>query len=250
MNKLLVLIAFTITLNSHAQIINTESLRMVTDTIGWSGSAGLHVSFIKNTKEIFRIKTKTHVQYKHVKHLLLLMNDISFERADGSDFVNKGVQHLRYNYRFHKRLAWELFLQNQYNAISKIDYRRLAGTGFRYKCSQSDKFKVYLGSLIMYENEKTLEIPAARHQDWRNSTYLSFSLYLNENISIISTTYYQPILKKFSDYRVSHQSAFNFKIYKNLSFKTSFNFTYDASPVLGIPNREYELTNGFTYSFK
>ncbi len=83
MNKLLVLIAFTITLNSHAQIINTESLRMVTDTIGWSGSAGLHVSFVKNTKEIFRIKTKTHVQYKHVKHLLLLMNDISFERADG-----------------------------------------------------------------------------------------------------------------------------------------------------------------------
>ena len=101
----------------------------------------------------------------------------------------------------------------------------------------------------MYENEKTTESPSITHQDWRNSTYLSFSFYFTDNISFISTTYYQPMLREFSDYRIAHQSALAFKILKNLSFKTAFNFTYDANPVVGIPQKEYELTNGLVYSF-
>jgi len=233
----------------QSQIINTESLRMVTDTSGWSGSIGLNVGFAKNVKELFKIKNNIHVQYKNREHLVLFMNKISFERADDADFVNKGVQHLRYNYRFHPKLAWETFLQNQYNAISKIDYRRLAGTGFRYKLTKSEKYKAYLGSLAMYEYEKTTETIPVYHKDWRNSTYLSFSFYFNENISLISTTYYQPLLEDFLDYRVAHQSALALKIIKNLSFKTAFNFTYDTFPVAGIPNKEYELTNGLVYTF-
>ena len=216
MKKLLWLV-FLSSFTTHSQIINTESLRMVTDTSGWSGSIGLNVGFAKNVKELFKIKNDIHVQYKTPKHLVLFMNKIGFERADGDDFVNKGVQHLRYNYRFHRQLSWEAFAQNQYNAISKIDYRRLAGTGFRYKLSKSEKYKAYLGSLAMYEYEKTTEIPVEFHKDWRNSTYLSFSFYFTKNISLISTTYYQPLFEDFKDYRVSHQSALALKILKNLS---------------------------------
>ncbi len=248
MKKILCLFMF-VSFSLHSQIINTESLRMVTDTSGWSGSIGLNVGFAKNVKELFNVRNNIHIQYKNPKHLVLFMNKISFDRADGADFVNKGVQHLRYNYRIYKRLSWEAFLQNQYNALSKIDYRRLVGKGFRYKLSTSEKYKGYLGSLVMYENEKTTEAPAIYHKDWRSSTYMSFSLYFTDNISLISTTYYQPMLSEFSDYRVAHQSALAFKILKNLSFKTTFNFTYDAFPVLGIPQKEYELTNGLVYSF-
>ncbi len=249
MKRILILLLFA-TLATQAQIINTESLRMVTDTSGWSGSVSLNLGFAKNVKEIFRIRNKIHVQYKMPKHLVLFMNDIGFDRADGADFVNKGVQHLRYNYRFHKKLSWEAFLQNQYNAISKIDYRRLAGTGLRWKMTTSEKYKLYLGSLIMYENERTKEETPILYKDWRNSTYLSLSFYFNKNISMISTTYYQPMFEVLSDYRVSHQSAVFFKVLKNLSFKTAFNFTYDAFPVEGIPNKEYELINGLVYTFK
>jgi len=241
--------ALLVSFTSQSQIINTESLRMVTDTSGWSGSIGLNVGFAKNVKELFKIKNKIHVQYKNPKHLILFMNNIGFDRADGADFVNKGAQHLRYNYRFHPKISWETFVQNQYNAISKIDYRRLAGTGFRYKLSKWEKYKAYIGSLAMYEHEKTTEVPVVTHKDWRNSSYLSFSFYFTKNISLVSTTYYQPLFEDFKDYRISHQSALALKILKNLSFKTAFNFTYDAFPVIGIPNKEYELTNGLVYSF-
>lgn len=247
--KNLFLILILVSYNLQAQIINTESLRMVTDTTGWSGSLGANVSFSKNVRELFKIKNHVHVQYKTPKHLVLFMNNIGFEQADGADFVNKGVQHLRYNYKIKSRLNWEVFVQNQYNAVSKIEYRRLLGTGPRFKISKSDKYKMYLGSLVMYEEEKTKEDMAVLHQDWRNSSYFSFSFFFTDKIKLISTTYYQPILTQFLDYRVAHQSAFLMKIYKNLSFKTSFNFTYDAFPVAGIPKQDYEISNGLIYKF-
>lgn len=177
------------------------------------------------------------------------MNDIGFNRIDGANFVNKGVQHLRYNYKLHPKVSFEVFVQNQYNAISKIDYRRLAGAGFRYKLSKSEKYKAYIGSLLIYETEKTKEATSVLHEDWRNSSYLSFSFYFNENIRLISTTYYQLQLYQFSDYRVSHQNAIAIKIFKNLAYKTAFNYTYDAVPVVGIPNISYSLTNGLVYAF-
>ncbi len=249
MMKKFFLLVFLAGFTAQSQIINTESLRMVTDTSGWSGSISLHIGFVKNVSELFKVSNKIHVQYKTGKQLILFMNDIGFERADGANFINKGVQHLRYNYKIRPRITWEAFLQNQYNAISKIDYRRLAGTGLRFKLSTHEKYKAYLASLLMYENEKTTETPAIISRDWRNSSYFSFSFYFNKNVSLISTTYYQPKLRQFSDYRVAHQSALSFTIFKNLAFSTAFNFTYDAFPVAGIPKKQYELINGLVYSF-
>ncbi len=87
-------------------------------------------------------------------------------------------------------------------------------------------------------------------RDFRGSTYLSFSLYPTETLSIISTSYYQPRLDKFNDYRFSSNTSILFEIYKNLAFKTNFNFNYDAFPVSdAIPQTQFELTNGILYSF-
>lgn len=249
MKKIFLIVSLFSILYTKAQIINVESLRMVTDTTGWAGSIHLNVSFAKNVKELFKVSNKVHVQYKTPKHLFLFMNSIGFDRADDADFVNKGVQHLRYNFRFHSKWTWEAFLQNQYNAVSKIEYRRLAGSGLRWKMTDSEKYKIYLGSLIMYENEKTKETSVHKYYDWRNSTYLSFSFYFNDKTSLVSTTYFQPKFGNASDVRIAHESRFSIKIFKNLAYNTSFEYTYDALPVAGIPKRDYELKNGLAYTF-
>lgn len=247
---ILMVILLFVTKSIQSQVINAESLRMVNDTTGWAGSVRLNFGFSKNVTEVINLKNKIHVQYKAKKHLIMFINKISFEKAADAEFVNKGVQHLRYNYRMKPKLALELFLQNQYNEISKIDFRELAGAGFRYKLSKSEKYKVYLGSLIMHEYEKELNDLRTTNRDWRNSSYMSFSFYFNKQISLISTTYYQPKLTDFSDFRISHQSALNITIVKNLAFNLAFNYTYDAFPVIGIPKTAYDITNGIVYKFK
>ena len=239
-----------LSIGAKAQIINTEALRMVTDTTGWAGSVSLNVGLVKNVKELVQIRNRIHVQYKRKKHLFLFMNTLGFYRADGANFVNKGAQHVRYNYRFHPRLAWEAFIQNQYNSISKIAFRRLVGSGIRFKITTDEKHKTYLGSLIMYEKEKSTDEVALVTSTFRNSTYFSFSFFFKNGISWVSTTYYQPDLTFFKDYRIAHQSSFKARIYKNLSYKTDFLFTYDVFPVAGIPKMQYALTNGLVWKFQ
>lgn len=250
MRKLFIILFFLGSL-SQAQVINVETLRKSSDTTKWTGSVSLDISLIKNTNDIFRIANKAHIQYKDSMNLWLFVNDLNLQKIEGNSLVNRGTQHLRYNRKISKKVKWEAFIQSQYDAISDINIRALVGTGPRFKLSENDNYKFYLGTLVMYEYEKASEgIPDRLQQDVRGSTYLSFSIYPAETISIISTSYYQPRVDKFKDYRISSNTSLLFKILDDLAFKTTFNYFFDAVPVSdAIPKTQYELTNGLLYTF-
>lgn len=172
-----------------------------------------------------------------------------FQKISGERFENSGIQHLRYNNKWTNRLTWEIFAQTQYNKVSKIDFRGLVGTGPRLKLTTSEEYKFYLGTLLMYEHEELDDGVTPIQRDVRGSVYLSFSLYPTSNISLISTTYYQPKLSTFSDYRISSQSSFRVGLYKNFDLLLRYTFTYDAMPAFEIPNSQYDFTTGIAYSF-
>jgi putative salt-induced outer membrane protein YdiY len=249
MKKLCVYIFILSTTASFAQVLNVESLRKVTDTSGWSGSASVNFAIKRNVNDFFTISSNIHVQYKMNKHLVLFKNDIDFQKIEGEKFSNSGIQHVRYNYRFHDRIAWEVFLQGQYNKVSLIDFRGLAGTGPRFKLTPFENYKFYLGTLVMYEHEEVSDGVTPLQRDFRGSFYLSFSLFPTDRIAVVSTTYYQPELSEFSDYRIANESSILIDLFTNFAFKTSYTFIYDVFPAVGIPNSQYNLTTGFTYSF-
>tara|TARA_R110002124_G_scaffold84681_1_gene220256 strand:- start:3426 stop:4154 length:729 start_codon:yes stop_codon:yes gene_type:complete len=232
-----------------AQIINVESLRHVSDSSKWSGSASLDLGLIKNTNSIFRITNRIRLQYNTEKNLFLFINDINLQKIEDNSFVNRGIQHFRYNRKLGDRIKLEAFVQSQYDAISDIKFRGLLGLGPRFKLSKNENFRYYLGTLFMYEHEETLERSINILRDFRGSAYLSCSLYPTENLSIVSTTYYQPLIKQFSDFRISSEASLAFKIFENLAFRTSFSYNFDANPIANIPKTQYELTNGIIYSF-
>jgi len=250
MSKLSYLIFF-LSFSGVSQVVNIETLRKASDSTTWTGSVSLYVSLIKNKNDIFRIANKAHVQYNDQTNLWLFVNDLNLEKVEGNSLVNRGTQHLRYNRKITDRVKWEAFGQVQYDAISQIDFRGIIGTGPRFKLSKNENYLFYLGTLIMYEYEKASNVVSDRIQkDVRGSAYLSFSLYPTETISIISTSYCQPKLDGFSDYRLSSNTSILFEIFKDFAFKTNFNYFYDAFPVSSsIPKTQFELTNGLIYSF-
>lgn len=244
-------IVFTYFHFSFGQVINIESMRKATDSAKWTGSVSLDFGLIKNTSKVFRVASKAFVQYNNKKQLWLFINDLNFQKIEGNSFVNKGTQHLRYNYTIAPKTKIEAFAQAQYDAISEIDFRGLLGVGPRFKLTTNDNYKVYIGTLVMYEYEKASDVVTERIQrDVRASTYLSFSLYPTENITIVSTSYFQPKLESFADYRIANDTSLILKLFDNLAFKSSFSYNYDAKPVIeSIPKTQYELTNGLLYTF-
>lgn len=247
--KVTILLIFMSSIFLSSQIVNVENLRRVADTSSWSGYAKLNINITKNTNKIFGVSNRIRLQYKKDQHLWLFINDIDFSEANGTKLVNRNSQHLRYNKSFHPKITWEAFMQSQSDEISDIKFRGLIGTGFRFKLSNSKKYKWYLGSLIMFERENSFSETEIINNDWRNSSYFSFKLYPKENITIVSTSYFQPKLNQFSDYRISSQTTLSFKVLKNLSFTSTFTYLLDSFPVAGIVKEQYKLTNGLLYSF-
>ncbi len=189
------------------------------------------------------------MQYKtsNNRGLWLFLGNFNFLKIGKSRFLSDGLLHLRYNRKVNEWLRWEVFGQFQNNELTQIDSRLLLGTGPRFKIVSKNKFRLYAGSLMMFEKEKESTIPPLKHTDWRNSSYLSFTWLPLHSLELISTTYFQPLLKKFSDYRVLNQVAFRVKATPHFSLSMKWNYLHDRNPAGTAPATTYHFATGFTY---
>jgi hypothetical protein len=248
-NILLLFILFFCSLSVTAQIVNTESARMQSDTVGWLGSVGAAFCLTQNTEKIFQVNVEAHLQYKtsNDKGLWLILGNHGFLKVGDSKFVADDLLHIRYNRKVNEWLRWEFFGQYQNNMVTQIDSRMLFGTGPRFKLIKKPKFRLYSASLFMYEREKEKTSPVIKHSDVRNSSYVSFTFLPKDNIELISTTYFQPLLKQFSDYRILNQIAFGIKASPHFSLELKWNYLHDRFPAGSAPRTTYFFATGLKY---
>ena len=232
---------------SFGQIINVENKRLTDDKEGFVGTFDLGLNLIKNTAQILQFNNNLHLQYSKENHTYLLLNDISFAQKEGEeDWLNKGHQHLRYIY-LNKKLGFEGFIQHQYDKAQKIQFRMLMGVGARWQLVKNDSLQFAMGFSSMNEYENPID--ADPFVQIRLSHYLSFAFQVNENISLSTTNYYQPLLATWSDYRISSQTALKLALNKQFEFKIAGNFTYDSQPAEAVPLLNYHVVNGVSYKF-
>lgn len=249
MRYFLIFLFLGVSISAYTQILNAESLRKVTDTSGWSGSISAEFAVKRNVNDFVIIGSDIHLQYKMNNHLVLFKNDLDFLKIEGNDFSNTAISHFRHNYRFRPRIVWEALAQGQYNKVAKIQFRGLLGTGPRFKLSTSVNYKFYLGILVMYEHEELTDDITPIQRNIRGSSYLSFSLFPNDRVTVVSTTYFQPLFKDLDDFRISSQSSLVVELFKNLASKTTYTFVFDKFPAIGIPKSQYDLTTGVVFTF-
>ena len=233
---------------ADAQIINMESKRIATDTTGFSGKMGVSLSAAKFTRSFVSFDINGQIQFKTDKNLYLLVGDFQILNAGGEDFNNSGFGHLRYNRKFSSVIRGELFTQIQYNSVTKITKRILNGIGLRFKLSQFENAKIYWGAAYMYEYEEVADQEII-NKDNRISSYFTFTLTPVETISFRNTTYAQPNMATFKDYRIANTTVLNFGISEKLKFTTVFNFLYDSRPPVDVPTVNFQVKNGLNYNF-
>lgn len=247
---LLIVLLFVFTVPTLlSQVVNIESKRMRTDTVGWSGDAEANFQLAKNTQSIFDLGSKLHFQFKQKNYLFLFLNEYRLIKGGDTKFVNSAFAHVRYNQKITKELLrLEVFTQLQYNGALDVGLRWLAGTGPRFKIYDGDMFRAYFAALYMYEYEENVlkTIILRKH---RISSYITFTIDLG-TLEFVHTSYYQPNIKSFrKDYRYTSQSDLSIKITKNLKFVTGFNYRYDSDPFPNIPKVTYYLSNGLKFTF-
>ena len=97
----------------------------------------------------------------------------------------------------------------------------------RIRLSESN----YLGVSSFYEIENLTNNNI--NKDIRLGSYLQLDYNISENIHLLSTTYYQPNMQKFKDFKTSSQTQLNFE-FKEFNFINSIEMIYDSCPAIGV----------------
>lgn len=232
----------------HAQLVNAESKRIQNDSIRFTAimEANFNTSSINTTKvTTYNFNFTTQFKSKDYQNYYLLFGNYEHHELNSSVVNNSSLLHFRYNRKMNKTVRLEAFTQIQNNRLLNIEIRNLYGVGSRLKFLNHKLFSIYIGNSYMFEYQKIYQTENNSFQFHRLNNYLSFHLKNPQNtIEINSITYYQPELRNFNNYRLTHETGINFKIFKNLSYTTSFNLGYDNMPPLGIKKRNYSYRNG------
>ena len=249
MNRLILTILLSAFIwNLSAQIVNIEKKRLEADSVGLMGDVFATMAIQRTSKSFFSLNTGGHLSYNYGKSSLLLFGELGFVKGEGQKFSNDGFLHLRHTAHLTEYISWESFTQMQYNTLTKIDNRWLTGLGPRFKLTDYDNAFFYWGIVYMFEHE-VLNDPRVVNNDHRLSTYFSFNLIPQETVSFNSTTYVQPRIDKWSDYRLLTENTLELGITDKLSLKIRFRMTYDRFPPPDVPNLTYDMHNGLTYRF-
>jgi putative salt-induced outer membrane protein YdiY len=239
----------SVAVSVHSQLVNVEKSRKEAKP-GFQGQIDVNLSLTQNTKQIFETGTSGILQYHKNQHTVLLLNNLNFMRLEGSDLINNGFQHLRYNYALGKGFTTlEVFTQHQYNSIRLLQRRFLLGGGPRFRIFENEALGLYIAPLVMFEQEKLNDEENSVDNRFKGDLYISATYTIEERINFSHATYYQPDFSDFSQYRISSDTGFEFEINDRFAFIVTFNLAFDSDPPLDIPDLFYTLKNGIKYNF-
>ncbi len=215
----------------NAQLVNIESQRMQVDSVRFVLKSDLLFDYSNNNGDYlsqFTGNISTQLKSKDLKRIYMFIGSYNTERSKDQDFQKSYFLHLRLNQKITNVFRFEVFLQDQYNAILNINRRKLFGAGLRLKFLSTPAVKAYLGNAYMYEHEK-IDDSDIEYYNNRNSTYVSFTInFPKSNVNITETLYFQPKYNDLGNHRVFQQLQAQFPINKVLSFTTQFTYFYNS----------------------
>ena len=238
---------------AHA-IVNIESMEVGEPKQGFTGTLNISVDGESGNTDKLSVNSGVRLQWHH--EAVTNFAIFRYEYAETSDVkdTNKLLFHARHIRQVSDRTAYEGFIQAQRNEFARLTYRRLVGGGVRLTLSEIPNIKsVHLGLGGFYSKENLESRPGTTDggtQDtWRISSYLNYVHHLNEQVSVLSTTYYQPAADDFSDLRLLEEAALNVKMTGALSLKFSLDITHDSKPPQEVKETDISYSTGIEYSF-
>ncbi len=235
---------------ANAQIVNIEEQRITgtRDSIHWYGSLRGNASLVKVQKQSLQLQVHAKVQYKNHRNLTLLLLNLNMLRADKQDFARQAFAHLRYNYKLSDTWIWEAFTQVQTSPIQLLQQRNLVGTGIRYRLlkSKDGRQRMYLGAALVGEQNQFTGAET-KQSHYRSSNYLSMTFRPGKQVTLITTTYWQPVLGLIKNYRLSSEWVLKVDITKKLAFTVDFDYSIDKNLPLGAANETFAWRNGILW---
>lgn len=231
-------------------IVNIEKLQADAKA-GWFAGLTTDFELEKGNSEVLELDGQSIVGYEHRRHAVKLFSGVNF-LSEGSNAVTaRSFIQLRYNYIFNSRYRTFTFYQYQKNKELILNRRQLIGVGLRRTFSVPESPELHMGAGLMYENErrdpeKLFPSEPSDIQLIRMNTLVFFSTGIGSNSSLLNSTYYQPALTNFGDFRLLNEASLEVAVKEYLDLNVSFVWRYDNRPPRVLKKYDIHITSGFS----
>lgn len=249
-------ITLFITLNpalAHA-IVSMESVHLGKPRQGFSGNIDLSIDAEYGNTEKASASTGLKLEWSEDKITDFVLANYEYAENAGIKDKNASFVHLRHIHQVDEEIAWEAFTQFSHNEFTRLNLRALIGGGARLTVGNvSAKHAIYLGLGGFYEREdldvETTAGVSATNNTLRGNAYLVLKYQFNPYVSMVSSTYYQPALDEFSDFRAIENGSLVSKLTDDLSLKLSLDIQHDSKPPPSVDQTDTSITVGFSLGF-
>jgi hypothetical protein len=240
-------------------IINTEKL-FISDTAKIGLIIEPSIDFQSGNTNVIELGNSINFFWIiNNKNRIKIISGSDLLSEDSNLIINDHFGQLRYTSLLHKKMLLFAFGQIQSSNNLLIDKRIIGGGGLRFKALGSDssriKFDVAIGAMQEYEvlaKEQISDTHLYQNKIETNVTRLAnFSILkirLADDINLVNTIYYQPMVANFTDFRVLNDLDLIFSLRNWLAFTINFIYRYDSKSPDVLVSEDYFLNGGVIFS--
>lgn len=252
-NSLAVLAALFWSLPAYA-ILNVEDLRVGRPVTGVSGNVDLSISGKSGNSDTRALALDSRVQKRLGKVTDFAILSYDYGEAANVSSANAALLHGRHVVQYGPRRAWEAFAQVERDEFTRLSFRGLLGAGLRFTLLEEEgRLSLHLGAGGFISRE-TLSKRTGLTDDGtdnyaRGNFYLAYKQQLNPQVTIVSTTYYQPRVDDIGDFRALEQAALAVKMSEQLAVRLSLNISHDSRPPQTVKKTDVSYITSLSYNF-
>ncbi|MGD8885541.1 MAG: DUF481 domain-containing protein [Gammaproteobacteria bacterium] len=242
-------------LSTQAQaIVSMESVHLGEPPQGFTGAFDLSIDAEYGNTEEIDVSTGLKLQLAKDKNVDFVLMSYSYGETSDVRDENESFLHLRHIHQRDTRFAWEAFSQLSSDEFTSLKLRGLVGGGVRLTLGEiTDQRAFYLGVGGFYERER-LDIDATSNVDETSNTvrgniYFVVKHQFNKQVSLVSSTYYQPALDEFSDFRANEDASLVSSLTDDLSFKVGIKIEHDSDPPPDVDKTDTTIHVGVSLAF-
>lgn len=234
--------------------VNIEVLRTDSLALGRSGSVGGDMTFQTGNIDFIALNFRGRVYNVTPTQTSLIVGNGGLGFLARSRFSSNGLLHYRRSYTaISSHFDPEWFVQTNYDRSQRLTFRSVAGAGIRTAFAQGEWGQFGAGSSSIVEYERLTLSDSAVHPERtlkvRWSSFLTLRVVPSDSFVITSTTYVQPSLGDFDDYRAVENLRLSASITETLALTISFDLRYDSGPPDGLSGLDTRLRTGVTYTY-
>lgn len=247
----LVLVTMSAPRAARAQIHNVQSILAVEAEEGLSGTLTASADWRTGNIAYLFLSAAPVARYRAGNHLGIAAVQIDQKTSGDTTIISRFFEHLRYRYKISDRLLGEVFAQNTFDQVRRLEIRALVGAGPKFEILAGKGYGLGLGVAYMLEYEQikddTLADAGTTDLAHRASSYLTGYYEIDEQLRLVETLYYQPKLTHPRDGRMLNEAQLVVTVTKRLSFATSFSIAYDSRPPRTVQRVDTALTSSVTF---